>query len=250
MSKQNIYDNEIFFEGYKKIRANESNANNLVEKPALFSLCPDLKGKAVLDLGCGYGENCVEFVKRGATRVKGIDLSEKMLSVAKEENANDTITYIRMCMEDIGAINEQFDVVFSSLAMHYIKDFSKLCKDIFKLLNTEGYFIFSQENPINTCFTNGNRWTKDINGNVIFSNLSNYSIDGERKSKWFVDDVIKYHRTFSSIINSLVEAGFVIEKLLEPIPDVKTREECPEYAKDIHKPDFLIIKAKKLVPKG
>lgn len=245
MSKQNIYDNEIFFEGYKRIRDNESNANILIEKPALFSLCPNLSGKAVLDLGCGFGENCVEFERRGAKRVIGIDISEKMLLAAKEKNMNNTITYTQMCMEDIGDLVESFDVVFSSLAMHYINDFSKLCKDVFKLLNPEGYFIFSQENPINTCFTNGNRWTKDIDGNVLYANLSNYSIDGVRKSKWIVDDVIKYHRTFSSIINSLIEAGFMIEKIHEPIPDVKIRDEHQEYIKDIHKPDFLIIKVKK-----
>ncbi|WPC41165.1 class I SAM-dependent methyltransferase [Clostridium sp. JS66] len=245
MCKQNIFDNEIFFEGYKNIRANEGNANNLVEKPALFSQCPDLKGKKVLDLGCGYGENCILFKKRGTDRVVGIDISEKMLSVAKAKNTGDNITYIQMCMENIGILQEHFDVVFSSLAMHYIKDFSSLCKNVFKLLNTGGYFIFSQENPINTCFTNGNRWTKDENGNVIFANISNYSVDGERKSKWFVDGVIKYHRTFSSIINSLVEAGFMIEKMCEPVPDIETIKKYPKYAKDIHKPDFLIIRAKK-----
>lgn len=85
-------------------------------------------------------------------------------------------------MEDIGTLQEPFDVVFSSLAMHYIKDFSSLWKNVFKLLTTVDYFIFSQENPINICFTNGNQWTKDENGNVIFANISNYSIDGERKS--------------------------------------------------------------------
>ena len=58
MSKsQNIYDNQTFFEGYKKLRSNQYSANNIEEKPALFSLSPELTGKAVLDLGCGYGEN-------------------------------------------------------------------------------------------------------------------------------------------------------------------------------------------------
>ena len=58
---QNIYDNQDFFDGYKKLRDDQYSANNLEEKPALFSLAPDLQGKAVLDLGCGYGENCAEF---------------------------------------------------------------------------------------------------------------------------------------------------------------------------------------------
>lgn len=56
MAQQNIYDDEIFFEGYKKIRDNKINANNLFEIPALFSMLPDLKNKRILDLGCGFGE--------------------------------------------------------------------------------------------------------------------------------------------------------------------------------------------------
>lgn len=55
MAKQNIYDNERFFDGYRKLRENKVNANNLFEIPALFSLLPDLRGKKVLDLGCGFG---------------------------------------------------------------------------------------------------------------------------------------------------------------------------------------------------
>lgn len=76
---QNIYDNQDFFDGYKKLRDNPYSANNLEEKPALFYLAPDLQGKAVLDLGCGYGENCAEFKALGATIVLGVDISEKML---------------------------------------------------------------------------------------------------------------------------------------------------------------------------
>lgn len=60
MAKQNIYDNECFFEGYKKIRQNEINANILFEIPELFALLPDLNGKTILDMGCGFGESTVQ----------------------------------------------------------------------------------------------------------------------------------------------------------------------------------------------
>lgn len=68
MAKQNIYDNEIFFEWYKKIRERKANANNLFEIPALFSLLPDLKGKKIMDLGCGFGEHCIQYVGNGAEK--------------------------------------------------------------------------------------------------------------------------------------------------------------------------------------
>ena len=110
MAKQNIYDNEVFFEGYKKLRDREFNANKLFEIPALFSLLPDLTGLTILDLGCGFGEHCKGFIERGAAKVVGIDISEKMLEVAKAENSDPKITYLNMPMEDLDKIEEKNNV--------------------------------------------------------------------------------------------------------------------------------------------
>lgn len=246
MSQQNVYDNDVFFKEYKNIRNTSGNANILIEKPALFSLLPDLNGKTVLDLGCGYGENCVEFINRGAKKVLGIDISEKMLQVAAIDNQKNNIVYKNIPMEEIESIDETFDIIVSSLAVHYIKDFTGLVKNVYRLLNKNGLFVFSQEHPINTCFSNGLRWTK-IDDEVIHANLYNYSIDGERKTDWRIDNVIKYHRTFSSIVNSLVKENFIIEEMIEPIPSEEIMEKYQKYRKDIHKPDFLVIRSKKMV---
>lgn len=245
MAKQNIYDNETFFEGYKKIRENKANANVLFEMPALFSLLPDLQGKKVIDLGCGFGEHCMKYVCDGATKVVGIDISEKMLEVAKRENNNSRITYLNMPMENLSEINEKFDVAISSLALHYIVDFDTLAKNVYEMLHENGVFVFSQEHPINTCFSGEDRWTRDERGNKLYANLANYSLEGERESKWFVDGVKKYHRTFSGIVNSLVKAGFTIEQMIEPIPTPELLEKYPEQVDLYHKPDFLLVKVRK-----
>ena len=55
-TSQNIYDRQEFFEGYQRLRENPCSANNVEEKPALFSLAPELTEKRVLDLGCGFGK--------------------------------------------------------------------------------------------------------------------------------------------------------------------------------------------------
>ncbi len=245
MAKQNIYDNETFFAGYKKIRDNEGNANNLFEIPALFSMMPDLKGKRVLDLGCGFGGHCKQFVDRGAQKVVGIDISEKMLEVAKAENCDPKITYMNMPMEDIAGLQEKFDVVISSLAFHYVEDFEGVIRNIHSLLEENGIFIFSQENPLCTCHSGGDRWTRDANGNKLYMNLADYGVEGERKTVWFVDNVKKYHRTFSTIVNALIEAGFTIEKMIEPLPTEELLEKYPDYRDLFHKPDFLLIMVRK-----
>ena len=246
MAKQNIFDNEIFFQGYKAIRDRDGNANDLFEIPALFSLLPNLKGTSVLDLGCGFGEHCVQFVNKGASKVVGIDISEKMLEVAKKEHSNPAITYMLLPIEDIEEVEGKFDVVISSLAFHYVEDFEGVVRKIYDKLNTDGCFIFSQENPINTTYCGGiPRWTKDENGKKIYVNLANYAREGERESEWLVEGIKKYHRMFSTIINTLTENGFIIEKMIEPIPTDEILERFPDQEDLFHKPDFLLIKAKK-----
>ena len=243
--KQNIYDNEVFFNGYSKIRENENNANNLFEKPALYSLLPVLAGKTVLDLGCGFGENCIRYVDKGAKRVVGVDISEKMLAVAEAENAHENIKYLKMPMEDIGELREHFDVVVSSLAIQYVEDYQGLVNNIYNLLNDGGVLVFSQEHPINTCFSSGSRWTKDENGKKLYANVEYYSVDGVRESTWFVDGVKKYHRTLSTVINTLIGSGFRIDKIIEPVPTPELLREHPEYDDLLHKPDFLLVRATK-----
>lgn len=116
---QNIYDNQEFFDEYKKLRESSNNCNVLEEKPALFALLPDLQGKSVLDLGCGYGENCAEFQKMGASKVTGLDTSEKMLEVAMSEHPE--LEFIRGDMSDLNFTSEKYDIVVSSLAVHYLE---------------------------------------------------------------------------------------------------------------------------------
>lgn len=240
---QNIYDNETFFEGYKKIRENPLSANEHEEKPALYSLCPDLTGKAVLDLGCGYGEHCEEFLRRGAESVLGVDISEKMLAVARAGHPD--ITFIRGDISDLSFIRGKFGAVFSSLAVHYIEDFPKLVREVYDLLEDGGCFIFSQENPLTTSRKGGHEWGRDENGNALYLKLSDYARPGIRESRWFVDGVITYHRMFSDVVNALADAGFLIEKMLEPVPTEEYIKAVPKAEKDYHKPNFLVVRAKK-----
>ena len=243
MAKQNIFDNEVFFDGYKKLREREVNANNLFELPTLYKLLPDVKGKRILDLGCGFGEHCIEYVNAGAERVVGVDISEKMLEVARNENSDPKITYLHMPMEDIGQIDEKFDVVISSLAFHYVEDFAGVVRNVYNLMNDDGVFLFSQEHPFSTCHSGGDRWTRDENGKKIHLNLMYYGREVETENTWFVDNVKRYHRMFSTIVNTLADAGFVIEKMAEPLPDDELLAKYPEYYDLFFKPDFLFIRS-------
>lgn len=243
---QNIFDNEIFFEGYKTLRERDDNFNDLLEQPAMTKLLPDLSGKSVLDLGCGYGHNCLDFVNKGAAKVVGIDISQKMLEIAKVKSKNSKIAYINMSMTDVKSLNQKFDIIYSSLAFHYVEDFGSFAKDMFSILNVGGYLLFSQEHPIVTATIDGKgHFNRDENGNKVSYTFSNYNQPGKRKITWFVDGVIKYHRTFGNIITSLAKAGFVIDTVDEPLPEEWAIKKLPTITKEWIKPNFLIIKARK-----
>jgi SAM-dependent methyltransferase len=247
VSNQNIYDNQEFFDGYFALRDRNDCYNDLLEQPAMADMLSDLADKAVLDLGCGYGHNCVDFIKRGAKKVIGIDISSKMLEVAKKESVHPNIEYINMSMTDISLIKEKFDLVYSSLAFHYIEDFAKLTNSICDLLNVGGELLYSQEHPIITATFDGKgHFNRDENGNRICYTFSNYNQSGKREIHWFIDGVVNYHRPMGEIITTIAKAGFLIEEVNEPTPKEWAIEKLPSIKKEFLKPNFLLIKARKI----
>ena len=134
MAKQNIYDNDSFFENFKNLRNNKINFNDCIETPILLAMIPEVDGKRVLDIGCGMGQHAKQYSDMGAESVLGIDISEKMLEYAKEHFHAKNITYRQMALEDICQIDEQFDLITSSLAFDYAEDLDKLMKNIYGLL--------------------------------------------------------------------------------------------------------------------
>lgn len=241
----NLYDDIHFFEGYCKIRDNLHNYNNLVEQPAIKKLLPQLEGKVVLDLGCGYGNNCRDFIERGAKRVVGVDLSSKMLEVAKRENAHPNIEYIQMDMNEIMQLKESFDLVFSSLAFHYVADYRLLISHIKKLLKVGGVLLYSQEHPCTTAPKKGCIWTKDEEGHKLYTHLSDYMYSGIRKVMWLDTQVEKYHRSLSEIINTLIKEDLTIEEMVEPVPDEQALLKRADMIDEFHRPTALIIKARR-----
>ena len=247
--KQNIYDIKSFSDAYDKMRYENKgmNANDLVEIPNFRKLIPDVKGKRILDLGCGYGENDKYCIGLGAKEILGIDISKHMIKIAKENNNDENIKYKVMAMENINEIEEKFDIVISSLAFHYVKDYEKLINDIYNLLNDDGILIFSIDHPLRIA-SKFETWMKKnytkINGKW-FLLVSEYNREGIREKEWNGVMVKRYHRNFSSLINGLVNSGFKIDKILEPIPDEKAIKIIPKYINQYDRPYFLFVRAKK-----
>ena len=109
--KTSRYDDETFFEKYGQMDRSRLGLAGAGEWETLEPLLPDFAGKRVLDLGCGYGWHCIYAAEHGAASVTGVDLSEKMLAVAREKTRLPQVTYVRGDMAEIDFPPERFDVV-------------------------------------------------------------------------------------------------------------------------------------------
>lgn len=243
--KQNIYDNQIFFREYTSLRDSGVTYNDFVEQPAIKSAISTLQAKSVLDIGCGTGEFARFCIENGATKVVGIDISKNMIERARKKNKHENIDYICMPIEDLKFQHQKFDIIISSLAVHYIEDYSKLIKKVSGLLSKNGEFIFSTEHPITTARKEMGNWILDNQGNKLHYALDHYQEEGIREQHWYIDGVIKYHRTISTLINTLISHGLVIEKMIEPQSIPAGLEQMPELINENRRPSFIIIKSRK-----
>ncbi|WGE67594.1 class I SAM-dependent methyltransferase [Actinobacillus equuli subsp. haemolyticus] len=248
--KKSIYDTPIFFERYQQLRENPISMNEVVEKPTMFSLLPDLTKKKVLDLGCGTGVHLAHYLELGASKVIGLDLSELMLKQAESDLAKNwqkSTAFSLHClpMEQLDKIPEDnFDVVTSSFAFHYIEDFADLLAKISAKMTACGTLIFSQEHPIVTCYREGYRWEKNEQKQQVAYRLNFYRDEGERDRSWFQQAFKTYHRTMATICNQLIQAGFEIVQVEEPM--LAEQPQWHNEFKDLqHRPPLLFIKAVK-----
>ncbi|OCT16934.1 SAM-dependent methyltransferase [Paenibacillus pectinilyticus] len=242
--KQNKYDDLGFFEKYSEMPRSIGGLDAAGEWPVLRTMLPSLRDKRVLDLGCGYGWHCKYAREQGAQSVVGVDLSEKMLDYARAHNHDPAIEYRRGAIEDIQFEAEQFDVVISSLALHYVEDFGAVCREIHHLLAAGGSFVLSVEHPIFTALA-AQDWHYGPEGERLHWPVDNYQSEGLREARFLDNDVIKYHRTIATYMNALIDAGFRITRLSEPQPTQEALDAYPEMKDETRRPIFLLIAAVK-----
>lgn len=240
LMKENKYDNPRFFEAYSNMTRSQKGLEGAGEWHTLKQLLPDFKGKRVLDLGCGYGWHCRYAAENGAVSVVGIDLSAKMLEKAQSMTTDPRIRYQNMAIEDLESGPETFDIVLSSLAIHYIADFEGLCQNVHQLLSSPGVFIFSVEHPIFTAYGSQD-WIYDSQGDKIHWPLDDYFKEGKRKAIFLGQEVMKYHRTLDTYVNGLLHNGFNIAGFAEPIPEEQMLAQHPDWREELRRPMMLII---------
>ena len=105
-----------------------------------------LKGKKVLDIGCGGGILCESLARLGAS-VTGIDTSSNAIKVAKEHSKKNHLN-IKYFKSEISKfqLNEKYDIVTSMEVIEHINNIELFLKEAHNLLNNKGIFIGSTIN--------------------------------------------------------------------------------------------------------
>ncbi|WNQ09623.1 class I SAM-dependent methyltransferase [Paenibacillus aurantius] len=209
----------------------------------------DLKGKVILEVGCGSGHTLEYMARAGAGELFGVDLSTAQLESAKKVNSqfNIPITLIESPMEELkGVPRNYFDIAISIYALGWTVNLSKTLSNIFDALKPGGVFVFSWEHPVHSLL-------EYRDGKLVFKR--SYVEEGyEKHESWRTVSIVMHYRKLSTYINGLIKAGFIIDQVVEEtrIPENDTGEPNQWYSAEkartlppdliikSHKPDFNI----------
>lgn len=240
---QNIYDNPAFFEGYATLDRSIRGLDGAPEWATVQTLLPELRGKKVVDLGCGYGWFCRYARDEGAAEVLGLDVSVKMLEKAREMTDGEGIIYRREDLERLQLPAQSVDLVYSSLALHYLQDIDTLFSTVYQALVPGGSLVFTAEHPVYTAPLNQG-WLTDPTGHKSWP-VNHYQQEGERISNWFAEGVKKQHRKLATWLNALIASGFIIEKLDEWGPNAEQIAQNPALDEEKERPMIFLVAARK-----
>ena len=211
-----------------------------LNNPAFLKLVGNLKGKTVLDAGCGEGYNTRIFARIGA-QMTGVDISPAMIKHAREAEKKEPlgIKYELASFANMSIFgDESFDTVVSTMALMDSPDYEKAITEIHRVLRKNGDFFFSVSHP---CFmTKGFGWVTDRQGNQEKLTVSGYFSKAQWVEHWQFSQVPeelkkdvpqfaipRFPRTLTEYINPLIQTGFILKKINEPRPSANDCRKFP-----------------------
>ncbi len=206
------------------------------ERPAMLAMAGDVEGGRVLDVGCAAGALSEAFVARGAS-VVGIDVNARLVQRARERlggRADFHVADISAAMPFLA--RAWFDVVSASLVLHYLADWAPALREFHRVLRADGSLLISTHHPI-----------QDVEISEPPAPYFETTLLTDTWRKGGRDFEVRfYHRPLSAIVDALAEAGFLVERIPEPIPDPEAFADSPGlYEQMTRRPWFLFIRAVK-----
>ena len=224
--------------------------------PCVEELLGDVKGKSLLDAGCGEGYLARYYTKKGAT-VVAIDLSPTLIDTSKKITEEEGFE-VDYRVEDVCHIesipNETFDIVLSNLVLLNIPCIVDALREYYRILKTGGNFVFSIVHPAFNFYGPGS-WEmgeKDPETGRregLYFKVDNYFDEEEFTQYWRTRDGEKFpapisffHRTLATYLNALITVGFNLVDFREPRPI----DDDPFFERERRIPFFAVVKARKM----
>jgi ubiquinone/menaquinone biosynthesis C-methylase UbiE len=236
---------------------NDSTFHSYYEKPAIRAELPDLNGLEVISIGCGSGVDARWLADNGAKRVVGIDISKGLLEIAKTNNPD--LEFQEMDMERLELPDASFDLAYSSLAIHYVDDWTIPLREAYRIMRPNGLYVFSCGHPIDSAVEYeikdgvkyallGRKIDQETKERTVYGDYLAAEGNGVKPVKGMLADVevTVYHRTFCKMVEQILASGFIIEKVVEPLPKDGMKAADPGMFEQLMKiPTFMIWVIKK-----
>jgi len=217
--------------------------------PSMLRLLGGVAGKRVLDVACGTGIFTRHLARQGAHAV-GIELSEKMLTKAREFEAKEPlgIVYQRGDACRLGQFGDQsFDAATCNMAFMDMRDYKGALSEAYRVLVPAGRLVFSILHPC--FFTPGSGWektdpTSTRNEDKLYWKVDHYFERRAERGMFGWSHWLYFHRTLGDYVNAVIRTGFVPSEIDEPEPasDVVEGIECLDMTRMA---TFLVVSATK-----
>lgn len=212
------------------VHAADSPYNAHYDRPAVLALAGEVAGLRVLDAGCGPGLYAEELLARGAV-VTAVDESEPMLELARAR-LGERATVLRADLNGpLPFADGSFDLVVSALVIHHVADRAAAFRELHRVLVPGGAAVVSTQHPTTD-------WLRK--GGSYFQTRLEVDV-------WNRDDrdyeVSFWREPLGAFCDAATSAGFLIERLVEPLPAESMRDRSPEdYEKLSREPGFLALR--------
>lgn len=225
---------EALAKGYNA-RAESKAENGYNEHPAMRRQIGDVAGLRVLDAGCGPGFLTRDLLAAGAASAAAFDVSPAMIEIARERLGDSAELWVGDMAQPLRMDDASIDLVVSSLALDYVRDWSMPLGEFARVLVPGGRLVVSVQHPMGSF-----EWFKPPSAFGVHYCEARWK--GFTPAPVVVPD---YYRSVEEVINPILQAGFVLGALKETRPVAALKEiDADKFRRNDTFPTFLILDAR------
>lgn len=216
--------------------------------PRLLAMAGDVRGRTILDLGCGEGGYARELCRRGGC-VTGVDGSARLVEIAQQRTEAEglEVRYVHANANALAGIErDSFDLVLASMSLMDVEDYDGSIGEVHRTLRTGGDLVMSITHP---CFSAPvSHWVRDATGGLEFFAVDRYferTAWDERITAAFRAPVVRRHRPLEDYLASPLQRRFVLLEFREPSVTDEELKLSRRFRKLSRIPYFLLMRWQK-----